>query len=102
MANVRRVLPALVGRAVDIVNEIDGDGSPSLASPAVRESQICWSAGADDDREICCPTATKLVSDGKGQRPFRDPTRHLCVRSITAPSASMATVGVVQQRNTLT
>ena len=60
MADVRRVLPALVGRAIDIVNEIDGDGEPSLASPAVRDSQIC------------CPTATKLVSDGKGQRPFRE------------------------------
>ena len=31
--------------------EDGGDAEASLASPAGGESQLCWSAGCDDDRE---------------------------------------------------
>jgi hypothetical protein len=44
---------------IEILDTIDGDadledggnGEPSLASPVGGGSQICWSAGSDDDRE---------------------------------------------------
>jgi hypothetical protein len=50
---------ALIQQAIDILDEIDGDpdledsadDEPSLASLIGGHSQICWSAGADDDRE---------------------------------------------------
>ncbi len=50
---------SLIERAITILDTIDGDadledegeGEPSLASPAGGESQIIWCAGADDDRE---------------------------------------------------
>ncbi len=49
----------LIQRAIDILDEIDGDpdqedgadDEPSLGSPAGGESQICWTVGCDDDRE---------------------------------------------------
>ena len=50
---------SLIEQAITILDTIDGDadmedggdGEPSLASPAGGDSQICWCAGADDDRE---------------------------------------------------
>ncbi len=50
---------SLIEQAITILDTIDGDadledggdGEPSLASPIGGESQLCWSAGSDDDRE---------------------------------------------------
>ena len=50
---------SLIEQAIEILDAIDGDadiedggdGEPSLASPAGGESQLCWCAGCDDDRE---------------------------------------------------
>jgi hypothetical protein len=50
---------SLIEQAIAILDILDGDadledggdGEPSLASPAGGESQICWGAGSDDDRE---------------------------------------------------
>jgi hypothetical protein len=50
---------SLIEQAITILDTLDGDadledggdGEPSLASPAGGESQLCWSAGSDDDRE---------------------------------------------------
>ncbi len=50
---------SLIEQAVSILDALDGDadledggdGEPSLASPAGGESQLCWCAGSDDDRE---------------------------------------------------
>jgi hypothetical protein len=50
---------SLIEQAIEILDAIDGDadledggeGEPSLASPVGGESQMCWSAGCDDDRE---------------------------------------------------
>ena len=50
---------ALIEQAIEILDAIDGnadlkdsgDGEPSLASPVGSDSQMCWSAGCDDDRE---------------------------------------------------
>jgi hypothetical protein len=50
---------SLIERAIEVLDALDGDadledggdGEPSLASPAGGESQMCWSAGSDDDRE---------------------------------------------------
>jgi hypothetical protein len=51
---------SLIEQAITILDTIDGDadledegdGEPSLASPVGGESQLCWSAGSDDDREM--------------------------------------------------
>lgn len=51
---------SLIQRAIDILDEIDGeadledsgDYEPSLASPVGGDSQIMWCAGADDDRSM--------------------------------------------------
>ena len=51
-----RILDAIDG---DVDLEDGGDLETSLASPVGGESQIVWCAGCEDDREICCPTATK-------------------------------------------
>ena len=50
---------SLIQQAISFLDTIDGDadledggdGEPSLASPVGGESQLCWSAGCDDDRE---------------------------------------------------
>ncbi len=50
---------SLIEQAISILDTIDGDadledggdGEPSLACPIGGESQVCWSAGSDDDRE---------------------------------------------------
>jgi hypothetical protein len=42
---------SLIERAITILDAIDRDGEPSLASPIGGDSQLCWSAGSDDDRE---------------------------------------------------
>jgi hypothetical protein len=50
---------SLIEQAIEILDAIDGDadledggeGEPFLASPIGGESQMCWSAGCDDDRE---------------------------------------------------
>jgi hypothetical protein len=54
---------SLIEQAISILDALDedadledgGDGEPSLASPARGESQLCWSAGSDDDREQTVP-----------------------------------------------
>lgn len=62
-AEVRRwrfFAETLIQRAIDILDEIDGDpdledsadAEPSLGSPVGGESQICWCAGSDNDREL--------------------------------------------------
>ncbi len=51
---------SLIEQAISILDALDGDvhledggdGEPSLASSAAGESQITWSAGSDDDREM--------------------------------------------------
>jgi hypothetical protein len=56
---------ALIKQAISILGALNGgadledggDGEPSLASPAGGESQLCWSAGSDDDREQDKPAA---------------------------------------------
>ena len=55
----RYYVEALIERAIEILDTIDGDpdledgedGEPSLASPSGGENQMIWCAGADDDRE---------------------------------------------------
>ncbi len=50
---------SLIEQAISILDAIDrdadledgGDGEPSLASSVGGDSQLCWSAGSDDDRE---------------------------------------------------
>jgi hypothetical protein len=50
---------SLIEQAISILDAIDGDpdledsgdGEPSLTSPVGGHSQLCWSAGCDDDRE---------------------------------------------------
>ncbi len=50
---------SLIEQAITILDTIDGDadledsgdGEPSLASPVGSDSQMCWTAGCDDDRE---------------------------------------------------
>jgi hypothetical protein len=50
---------SLIEQAISILDAIDGDadledggdGEPSLASPVGGDSQLCWGAGSDDDRE---------------------------------------------------
>ncbi len=50
---------SLIEQAITILDTLDGDadledsgdGEPSLASPVGGDSQLCWCAGADDDRE---------------------------------------------------
>ena len=36
---------------LEILRRGAGDNEPSLASPVGGQSQICWCAGCDDDRE---------------------------------------------------
>ena len=56
---------SLIERANSILDAIDGDadledggdGEPSLASPIDRDSQLCWSAGCDDEREQAVQSA---------------------------------------------
>jgi len=56
---------SLIDQAIEILNPIDGDPDleddedrePSLAAPVGGESQLCWSAGSDDDREQGMPAA---------------------------------------------
>ena len=51
---------SLIEQAISILDTLDGDadledsgdGEPSLASPVGGESQMCWSAGCDDDQEL--------------------------------------------------
>jgi hypothetical protein len=61
-AEVRRwrfYAEALIEQAISILDAIDGDADledgaddePSLGSPVGGESQLCWNAGSDDDRE---------------------------------------------------
>ncbi len=57
---------SLIEQAISILDTLDGDadledggdGEPSLASPIGGESQLCWSAGGDDDREHSVHVAT--------------------------------------------
>ena len=50
---------SLIEQAITILDTLDGDadledggdGEPSLACPAGGDSQMCWCAGSDDDRE---------------------------------------------------
>ena len=50
---------SLIQQAIDILDALDGntdleeggDLEPSLGSPVGGESQLCWFAGCDDDRE---------------------------------------------------
>ncbi len=56
---------SLIEQAISILDTLDGDadiedggdGEPSLASPVGGESQLCWSAGSDDDREQAVQSA---------------------------------------------
>jgi hypothetical protein len=49
----------LIQPAIDILDDIDGDADledggddePSLGAPIGGDSQLCWSAGSDDDRD---------------------------------------------------
>jgi hypothetical protein len=57
---------SLIEQAITILDTLDGDADleesgevePSLASPIGGESQITWSAGADDDREEAVQSAS--------------------------------------------
>jgi len=57
---LRRHLHDVIERALALLDCLDGDpdledgadDEPSLGSPAGGESQMAWSAGADDDREF--------------------------------------------------
>ena len=61
---------ALIEQATEILDATDGDADlegggdrePSLAAPIGGESQLCWSAGSDDDREQA------VQANGGGQR----------------------------------
>jgi hypothetical protein len=69
---------SLIDQAITILNEIDGDadleagrdGEPSLASPVGGESQICWCAGSDDDRELSHHVAASGLTCVSGNGPF--------------------------------
>lgn len=61
---------SLIDQAMTILDSLDGDGEPSLACPAGGESQIMWSAGADDDREMSHHVATSGLTCVSGNGPF--------------------------------
>ncbi len=56
---------SLIEQAISILDALDGDedledcgdGEPSLASSIGGDSQICWCAGCDDDREQAVQSA---------------------------------------------
>jgi hypothetical protein len=55
----RSYAESLIEQAITILEGLDGDEDledggdcePSLASPIGGDSQMCWCAGSDDDRE---------------------------------------------------
>jgi hypothetical protein len=55
----RFLAESLIEQAIDILNELDADADledgaddePTLGSASGGDSQLCWSAGCDDDRE---------------------------------------------------
>ncbi len=65
----------VIQQAIDLLDQLDGDpdledgadDEPSLASPVGGDSQICWSAGADDDREQ--PLAAAALKQGLSHFP---------------------------------
>jgi hypothetical protein len=69
---------SLIEQAITILDTLDGDadledggdGEPSLASPAGGESQLCWSAGSDDDQELSNHAAASKLTCVSGNGPF--------------------------------
>ncbi len=68
---------SLIEQAISILDALDGDADledggedePSLAAPIGGDSQLCWSAGSDDDREISYHAAASKLTCVSGNGP---------------------------------